>query len=434
MFTWKKVSELLITKALRFGANAKIKILSAAGVETEIGLSELAALDNLDATELGYLNGAAPGVAAVSKAMVVGATGHIRMPDNGRFRFSTESIAAAGTNQATAASLTSQICAVTASDGTKGVALPAASAVESVLVINTVATADLKVYPVNGGDDAINGLTAGTGSFTLARGSAAWFIAVSATQWYVQAVSGVVPGTGAVNQPLVLDTNGNVLMPAGGLINLDRATLAATGSAQSDAAAVAKQITVVSGADGAKGVALPAAGAAVGPYVIYSSAAAMLFIYPVNGGDDTINNMAANVPLHLAAGEMAIFTPTSATAWFASTFVAQNKPRQRDRATVADTGTVTVANMRTGILYQSASGGNVTMTTPAATDIVAAFPHMRNGDSIEILHASNHAANTSTLAAGSGVTLVGSGAVTNEGGRYEVIRQSATAVDWVRCG
>lgn len=102
----------------------------------------------------------------------------------------TEALAAAGTGQATFAQITKQLNAVTGADGTKGVALPAAQAGLAIFIVNTSASA-LKVAPVNGGNDQINSLTAGTGVFTLQPGAAAWFIPTSATKWHVDDDAGI---------------------------------------------------------------------------------------------------------------------------------------------------------------------------------------------------------------------------------------------------
>lgn len=108
----------------------------------------------------------------------------VRMPAAGMFRFGVAAPAAAGTNQATATALTAQVNAVTAADGTKGVALPSTEVAKSVFVINTVSTLGLKVYPANGSGDAINALSADS-AFTLGAGQSAWFVATSNSQWYV---------------------------------------------------------------------------------------------------------------------------------------------------------------------------------------------------------------------------------------------------------
>lgn len=109
--------------------------------------------------------------------------------------------------------------------------------------------------------------------------------------------------------------------------------------------------------------------------------------------------------------------------------------RKLSRATIGNAGTVTVAQTAGGILYQDASGGNVTMTTETAANIAAAFPDLAVGEALAIYSASNHATNTSTLAGGANVTLVGSGAVTQTGGQYMLVKTAATPTfDLVRVG
>jgi hypothetical protein len=247
-------------------------------------------------------------------------------------------------------------------------------------------------------------------------------------------LNGVTAGTGAASKALVLNSGGDVSMPSGGVFALARATLAAAGSSASDAAALTQQVQIVTGADGAKGVALPAAATTDGPYVIFNDAAAALLVYPVNGGNDNINGLAEDAAFSMAGGEMAIFVPSSATQWYVSTRSALGKPTPKTRSTVANAATVSAAQMRGGILYQDASGGNVTMTTRTGTQIAADFPEMRVGDAIALHMASNHNSNTSTIAGGTDVTLVGSGAVTSPGGTFQLVKTGATTFDLVRVG
>ncbi len=107
-------------------------------------------------------------------------------------------VAAAGSGQSTFAQLSKELNAVTGADNTKGVALPAAAAGKAVYILNTDATHALPVAPINGGDDQINGLTAGTGVFTLAPGKGAWFTPTSATQWYVAADAALQATPGSI--------------------------------------------------------------------------------------------------------------------------------------------------------------------------------------------------------------------------------------------
>jgi hypothetical protein len=104
------------------------------------------------------------------------------------------------------------------------------------------------------------------------------------------------------------------------------------------------------------------------------------------------------------------------------------------RSTVSDAATITDAQHRGMVLYQDASGGNVTMTTRTGTQLDAAFPDAVTGTAIAQYLASNHATNTSELIGGTGVTLVGSGFVTETGGMFLLIRTGAATWDLVRVG
>jgi len=90
--------------------------------------------------------------------------------------------AAAGSDQSDATALTKGQNNVTGADGTKGIALPAATAGDEVVIVNTDPGELLKVYPVYGGAAAINGLAANI-AFTMQPGERRVFIAESATQW-----------------------------------------------------------------------------------------------------------------------------------------------------------------------------------------------------------------------------------------------------------
>lgn len=93
------------------------------------------------------------------------------------------------------------------------------------------------------------------------------------------------------------------------------ATVAATGSDQSDAAAIATGITWVTAADATKGVKLPAAAAGKICFVKNDDTAnAILKVYP--NTDDTINAIAANSPISMAAKTACVFCCYDATAWF----------------------------------------------------------------------------------------------------------------------
>lgn len=147
-------------------------------------------------------------------------TGGVVIGDDGTLAMSRAALAATGSDDTDAAVIVDQIVAVTGADGTKGVALPAAATTAGpILVINTNASNALKVYPVSGGDDNINGLSEDA-AFTVGPAWACWFVPTSATQWYcpgaaaaaatvaqLDFVAGVTAGTAAASKALVLDAN-----------------------------------------------------------------------------------------------------------------------------------------------------------------------------------------------------------------------------------
>ena len=91
------------------------------------------------------------------------------------------------------------------------------------------------------------------------------------------------------------------------------ADLAALGSAQGSAAAIASNVVNVTGADGTKGVILPT-GAAGDIYIVYNSVATNgLPVYPASGA--AINGGTANAAVTIEGKTLAVFVATSATNW-----------------------------------------------------------------------------------------------------------------------
>ena len=90
-------------------------------------------------------------------------------------------LAATGTNLATAAQLVAGFTSVTGADATVGVKLPATPAAGTVVIIKNVAAAVLNVYP-----DAAATINAigSHAAIALAASVSAIFIADSTTQWY----------------------------------------------------------------------------------------------------------------------------------------------------------------------------------------------------------------------------------------------------------
>ena len=92
--------------------------------------------------------------------------------------------------------------------------------------------------------------------------------------------------------------------------------------------------------------------------------------------------------------------------------------------------TITVAQLATGFInYTSFSAGR-NVTTPTAALIIAAFPQLDIGDSIEVVIASE-AAFAGTFVAGTDVTLNGKATVAASSHVHVIItKTSATTVTW----
>jgi hypothetical protein len=100
---------------------------------------------------------------------------------------------------------------------------------------------------------------------------------------------------------------------ASGALVLKSATVAATGSTQTDAAAVTAGFTLVSAADGTKGVRLPAASAGL-VVIIKNGAGAILKIYPASG--DAVNALSANASYNIAANTSTLLVAYDSTTWY----------------------------------------------------------------------------------------------------------------------
>lgn len=98
----------------------------------------------------------------------------------------------------------------------------------------------------------------------------------------------------------------------GGLY-IKSATVAATGSTQSDAASVSDGFTLVSAADGTKGVKLPAA-VAGRTIILKNNANAVLKVWPASG--DGINAITVDSNYVLAAYTSSLLVAYDSTTWY----------------------------------------------------------------------------------------------------------------------
>jgi len=109
--------------------------------------------------------------------------------------------------------------------------------------------------------------------------------------------------------------SGPLALGATGLLRLASATVAATGSGQGDAAAVAEGFTLVTAADATKAVLLPAAAAGAMCLIKNEdSANAVLPIFPASG--DAINALAGDASLDIAAKTAVLLVAYDATTWY----------------------------------------------------------------------------------------------------------------------
>lgn len=97
------------------------------------------------------------------------------------------------------------------------------------------------------------------------------------------------------------------------MIAIPSATVAAAGSTQANAAAIATGFTLVSAADATKGVKLPAAAAGL-VCIVKNNVNAVLKVWPSDA--DAINAIAADGAMSLAALTAAIFVAYDATTWY----------------------------------------------------------------------------------------------------------------------
>lgn len=118
----------------------------------------------------------------VTGAITGNITGDVSGTLTGNQIMPTATVAATGTDQATAAAVTFGFTLVSAADDTKAVKLPAAAAGRICIIKNNVSAKTLKIFPNT--SDGINALTVNTGSLDIAGLTSVMLIAYDATTWY----------------------------------------------------------------------------------------------------------------------------------------------------------------------------------------------------------------------------------------------------------
>lgn len=120
--------------------------------------------------------------------------------------------------------------------------------------------------------------------------------------------------TGNVTGNVTGDVTGSVATESGDTLKLFPASLAATGSVLANAAPIAAIVTVVTGADNTKAVALPAAAAGLTYIIVNSSTDKTLPVFPQVA--DKINGGTANSSITMAAATAAVFVALDGTDWY----------------------------------------------------------------------------------------------------------------------
>lgn len=298
-----------------------------------------------------------------------------------------------------------------------GVALMASAVGLDVAVINNTANL-ITVYPINAGTDQINGLGANVG-VPLPPGDVALFECAVLGDWRFE------PGFGAAGA-----------MPA--MLSMESIT-AVSPAAQGTAfqlAAVINHVTTVNVA----GAAVALMGAKYGLETAVENATANpLTVYPINGGSDTINGLAANTPIIIPGFTTALFRAASNGTWQSDPYF--NGAGLAPNTILQQTGSALTGGARSGgnvsVSVNSAGQGNGADTTD---DVLATFALAANaldvaGRQVSITALGKFAANgnnkriklwwgttTQTLgAAVAGGTLIAdSGVVTTNGGGWNL--------------
>ncbi|MHB8388049.1 MAG: hypothetical protein ACYDBH_00545 [Acidobacteriaceae bacterium] len=213
--------------------------------------------------------------------------------------FQIDTVAAAGTTQATGTVLLANKNVVTGATGANGVVLPAAIDGAFVDIMNDSASS-LLVYP-SGSVDVINALAAST-AFSQAPNTKVVYYCSGNGQWYASAAAAM----GAT-------VNTNLLTLSG----IETGLTAHAGGGQASALALSAtksvhEVTTV--ATAADSVALPAAtGSGVFHFVKNSAAANSMQVFAVT--PSTIDGVATGTGVAVAAGKSRVFVDADSGNW-----------------------------------------------------------------------------------------------------------------------
>jgi len=256
----------------------------------------------------------------------VALSGPFGLAATGLMSMASATVAAAGSVQGDAASVAQGFTLASAANGTKGVKLPTAAA-GAMCIIKNNANAVLKIWPAS--SDAIDAIAADNeieiGAYSTIR-----LVSYNTVTWYSEAftlaeLADIDAVTYTAGNMLVgsgtkfasVAASGPFTMSSAGKIAVASATVAAAGSVQGDAGAVAEGFTLVSAADATKGVVLPAA--TIGARcVLKNNANAVLKVWP--NVSDAIDAVAVDNELEIPAYATVTLTAYDATTWYSEYF------------------------------------------------------------------------------------------------------------------
>jgi hypothetical protein len=333
------------------------------------------------------------------------ATGQIVMGALFRDTAADSLTAHAGGGQGSALALTKQNNRITTvATAADSVALPASAAGMEVIVINSGAN-PMQVF--GAGTDTINGVATATGVSQMAN-SLVLYTCVTAGAWFTEGLgtgfSASFPTQSAVNSLTAFATGGQA-------------------SATALTATINRVTTVATIGDSVK---LPTS--AVGMVIAVSNAAAAnaMDIFPASG--DIIDALAANTAVRVNAGTTLTFWCSVAGTWHSSARVLP--PSKYTKNTTAGVTTAAVGDL-TGAAFVCAeysAVGAANLTTRTATQMFNDMGNVQAGDSY-MLQITNTSGGTTTLVAGTGVTLTGTMTMaTNTTRMFNVKFTSATAL------
>lgn len=290
------------------------------------------------------------------------------------------------------------------------VRLPVSAKGREVTVINKGANS-MQVF--GAGTDTIDGVATATGVAQM-QSSAVLYFCVALGVWESEGLATGFGGPG-------LQT----------LSNKNAITAFATGGQASAVALTSMLNTVTVCATAGDSVALPTSVAGMSIYIA-NEGAASLNVFPVNGGSDLINGLAANAAFAILPGQACSFNCTVAGKWTAPSSV--GLPSTQLTSISSGNGTLTGAQVAGADKVTLITSGATAQTTPTAAAILAAIPNGNVGQSYR-LRIVNTNGGTLTITADASVTNTGTLTLaTNTWREWDITITAATTATMKQVG